>query len=145
MGEFVALRWTSRARFFSEFDRTMLFFSASMPLMCGTVGLFGGGVGGMSPVMLTSASMPALRSLRAATGGILNMSSTWAARVGDEMPSSELVISCSLGSAAGTGRGGGEGTALESLPASCCDVDVKASARASGTAILKSIAGLSKL
>jgi hypothetical protein len=51
--------------------------------MCGIVGLLGGGVGGISPVMLTKASMPALRRLRAACGETLNTSSAWAARVGD--------------------------------------------------------------
>lgn len=76
MGEVAALvRWASRARFFSEFERTILIFSASIPLMCGIVGLMGGGVGGMSPVMLTSASIPALRSLRAASAETLNVSS----------------------------------------------------------------------
>jgi hypothetical protein len=62
----------------------MLFFSASMPLRYGIVGLLGGGVGGTSPVMLTRASIPALRSLRAACGGILNMSLISAAEVGDD-------------------------------------------------------------
>lgn len=117
MGEFDALpRCASRARFFSELDRWILFFSASIPLMCGSVGLLGGGVGGMSPVMPTRASMPALRSLRAAWGEILKMSSTCATRVGDETSCSGLVTCCNLGSAAGTGGGGGEGTVLESLP-----------------------------
>ena len=83
--------------------------------MCGRVGLLGGGVGGMSPVMLTSASMPALRSLRAACGETLNMSSTWAARVGDDTSFSGLATSWSRGSAAGTGGGGGDGAELESL------------------------------
>jgi hypothetical protein len=116
-GEFDALpRCASRARFFPELDRWILFFSASIPFMCGSVGLLGGGVGGMSPVMPTRASMPALRSLRAACGEILKMSSTCATRVGDETSFSGLVACCSLGSAAGTGGGGGDGTALESLP-----------------------------
>jgi hypothetical protein len=124
-GELVALaRWASRARLLSEFDRTMLIFSASIPLMFGIVGLRGGGVGGMSPVMVTSASTPALRSLKAACGETLNMSSLWSATVGDGAWS-EAVASCSFGSAAGTGGGGGEWTEFESLPllSSRADVD----------------------
>lgn len=127
MGEAVALaRWARRARFFSEFERTMLIFSASIPRMCGIVGLMGGGVGGMSPVMLTSASTPALRSRRAACGEILNMSSPCSATVGDAVWS-EPAGSCSLGSAAGTGGGGGEWTGLGSLPLPSSRPDVDGS------------------
>jgi hypothetical protein len=70
----------------------------------------------MSPVMLTKASMPALRSLKAARGETRNTSSTSGARVGEVTSCSAFVAHCSLGSAAGTGGGGGDGTALEPLP-----------------------------
>jgi hypothetical protein len=136
-GEVVALLWASRARLLSELDRTMLCFSASIPLMWASVGLLGGGVGGMSPVMLTRASMPVLKSLRAACGGILNMSSAWAASVDEDTWFSGLCTRCRLGSVAGTGGGGGEGTALESLPGSVSAV--VASGRGSPLAMVMAV------
>lgn len=108
----------SRARFFSELDLTMLFFSASIPRMCGIVGLRGGGVGGMSPVMSTNASIPALSSFRAARGETLKISSTWATRRGEVMSLSGLGRYKSFGSAAGLGGGGGVGIELASLATS---------------------------
>jgi hypothetical protein len=46
-----------------------------MALMLGIVGLVGGGVGGMSPVIRTSISTPALNSFKAAIGDTWKMSS----------------------------------------------------------------------
>jgi hypothetical protein len=103
--------------------------------MCGVVGLLGGGVGGMSPVMLTKASIPALRRLIAACGETWNTPSAWAARVGDGTCRSEAATVCSFGSAAGTGGGGGDGMELASLPLPASTSDLEASSLGSPSAI----------
>lgn len=66
----------SKARFFSELRLTIFSFSACMPLIWGIVGLQGGGVGGMSPVALTKASIVALSNSNTSSGLILNISSS---------------------------------------------------------------------
>ena len=57
------------AREVEECERTMISFSARMPVICGTCGVGGGGVGGTSPVIRTRASMLAARRERASLGG----------------------------------------------------------------------------
>jgi len=49
-------------------------FSSAMPRIFGGVSMVGGGVGGTSPVIFTSASTPAQRSLRAVTGPMVKTS-----------------------------------------------------------------------
>lgn len=96
----------SLVRLLSECDLTMLSFSACMPRMFGMVGLVGGGVGGMSPVMLTSASTSALSNFSAVRGGILKISS-WGMRRGEMTSPSVGLALRSVGSVEGIGGGGG--------------------------------------
>lgn len=117
----------NRARLFSEWFRTMLSFSACMPRMWGICGIVGGGVGGMSPVMRTRASTPAVSSFKAARGETLKMSSGWALSSGE-------VMGCkfgaghwttSRGSVEGFGGGGGDwGAELSLALVDCCEVVV---------------------
>ena len=93
--------------------------------MCGYVGFAGGGVGGISPVMRTRASMPELSILRAAIGGILNRS--WEDVVGPAAWSGGGVRAwvSRRGSVEGLGGGGGV-VGVIVLPSCCCcsDADV---------------------
>lgn len=52
----------------------MFSFSSAMPRIFGGVSIVGGGVGGTSPVIFTSASTPAQRSLSAVTGPMVKTS-----------------------------------------------------------------------
>ncbi len=62
------------ARFLYELLLTMFSFSACIPSIFGGVEKVGGGVGGTSPVIFTSASIPAHRSFSAVMGPIVNTS-----------------------------------------------------------------------
>lgn len=76
--------------------------------MCGTVGLEGGGVGGMSPVIRTRASTPAASSRSAAMGVSLKRSCDDGRGLAWCNGGGVRAWPISLGSAAGTGAGGGE-------------------------------------
>jgi hypothetical protein len=76
-------------------------FSAWRSLILGSVGVLGGGVGGTSPVTLTSHSRVALSIRRASTAGSLEMSvmeeegsfSSWSVVLGCEVVSVIVVVS----------------------------------------------------
>ena len=87
----------------------MLSFSACMPRMFGIVGLVGGGVGGISPVIRTRDSSPAASSFSARDAGSLNKSSP-PSRGGGAGDCDGVAARC--GSEEGIGGGGG----LEALP-----------------------------
>ena len=92
------------ARFLYELLRIMFSFSACIPRIFGGVVCVGGGVGGISPVTLTSASMPAHSSLRAVTGPIVNTSRLFGDAGGEG--SSPGTLTERPVSAEGFGRGG---------------------------------------
>lgn len=82
----------------------MFSFSACMPRIFGGVWEVGGGVGGTSPVTLTSASIPAHSSFNAVTGEILK-TSMLLGEGGVWDPSLSALIARPV-SAEGLGRGG---------------------------------------
>lgn len=102
-----------RARFFCELVR-MSSFSAAIPLILGSVGLVGGGVGGISPVIFTRASIPPLKSFIAALGDNLK-TSVFSGTFGGLSQSATL----NRGSDEGFGGGGRSGTAL-AFESVCC-------------------------
>lgn len=102
----------------------MAAFSRCIPVMLGTGGLVGGGVGGMSPVTRTSHSIPAQSSFRAAVGGSLKRSAE-AELVGTAWSGGGVrAWDIRFGSVEGIGRGGGSaGTLSEhnsSASTTCC-------------------------
>lgn len=92
--------------FVYELLLAMLSFSACIPRIFGAVGKLGGGVGGISPVIRTNASIPAHSSLRAMTG-VSVKTSRLLGDGGEVSESSSLGATARPVSADGFGRGGG--------------------------------------
>ena len=92
------------ARFLYELLLIIFSFSACIPRIFGGVECVEGGVGGISPVTLTSASMPAHNSFSAVTGPIVNTSRLFGDEGGEG--SSPGTLTESPASAEGIGRGG---------------------------------------
>jgi hypothetical protein len=92
------------ARFLYELLRIIFSFSACIPRIFGGVECVGGGVGGISPVTRTRASMPAHSSFSAVIGPIVNTSRLFGDEGGEG--SSPGTLTESPASAEGFGRGG---------------------------------------
>jgi hypothetical protein len=91
----------------------MFSFSAAMPRIFGGVEKVGGGVGGMSPVIRTNASIPAHSNLSAVTGVRVNTSRLFGEGGVVSPLSLEALIARPL-SAEGFGRGGNIKVSAES-------------------------------
>jgi len=80
-------------------------FSSCIPRIFGGVEWVGGGVGGISPVILTNASIPPHNNFRAVTGVSVNTSRLFGDGGGELVPSLKAGM-VRPRSAAGSGRGG---------------------------------------